>query len=178
MGNIDPEGQWILNALGAFASGAIDYGSQVAVNYASGKTGTQAWTDVSWGSVAVSAVEGAINPIGGVTKSVVKSAAKTTVRSIAKNVIKEGLKGAGVQVIDNTINGDELTNNLGLSTVVSSVTGNMKVAPSGKNAKTTINKAVKKTTSNPKTGKVAGTLTKAEKKAVESAKSELKANVQ
>lgn len=146
-------------------------------NYASGKTGHKVWTDVSWGSVAISVVEGAINPIRGITKSEVKSAAKTTVRSVAKNIIKEGVKGAGAQVVDNLILGDELTKGLDLSTVVSSVTSNMKVAPSGKSAMTTMNKAIKKTTSNSKTGRIAGTLTKAEEKAVASAKSELKANI-
>lgn len=78
------------------------------------------------------------------------ASAKTTVRSVAKNIIKEGVKGAGAQVVDNLILGDELTKGLDLSTVVSSFTSNMKVAPSGKNEMTTINKAIKKTTSNSK----------------------------
>lgn len=51
----DPDGEcpWVV---GAIIGAAIDYGCQVYDNYHRGKSGSDAWTDVNWTSVAASAV--------------------------------------------------------------------------------------------------------------------------
>src|SRR5690606_24913715 len=54
----DPDGNcpW---CLGAVIGAIVDYSLQVANNYAQGKTGADAWTDIDLGSIAISAGAGA-----------------------------------------------------------------------------------------------------------------------
>ncbi len=165
--NIDPDGRWILNAVGAVVNAAIDYGSQVAVNLATGNG--NAFTDVNVGSILVSAVEGAINPVGGVTKNIAKNVGKAAVKTVAKEMAKEGAKSATGQALDNAIKGENLTNNILESAAIGSVIGTLNVKPVNNNAKTTINKM----TSKIDKGK---SLTKRQTNALNSAKSELKSN--
>lgn len=170
----DPDGEAWINVFGAIANAALDYGSQVATNMASGKGFKEALThDINVGSIVVSAGEGFLNPIGATTKNI----AKTTVKTVVRNVVSEGAKGAAGQMLDNVIKGENLTKDVGVSTVTSAVTGNMKVTPNSNNANKTISKANTKTTANPSTGRGAGTLTKGEQRSLNSAKSEKTANI-
>ena len=61
----DPDGRCPSCIWGAVIGAAVDYGLQVAVNYAEGKSGSDAWTDVSLTSIAVSAGAGALS--GGIS---------------------------------------------------------------------------------------------------------------
>ena len=111
----DPDGRWIVNAIGAIVNAGIDYGSQVAVNFATGKMGLDAFTDdISLGSIIVSAAEGAINPIGATTKNI----AKTTVKTVVKTTLKEAGKSVAGQMIDNAIKGQDILKNVGTEVVV------------------------------------------------------------
>ena len=163
----DPDGRWIVNAISAIVNAGIDYGSQVAANLATGKTGLDAFTDdISLGSIVVSAVEGAINPIGAITKNI----AKTTVKTVVKTTLKEAGKSATGKMIDNTIKGENILKDVGTEAVVGGITGNLKVNPSNNNANTTINKMKNKVDK----GK---TLTHQQGKMLDTAKSEKVANV-
>ncbi len=55
---IDPDGNcpW---CIGAVVGILVDYSLQVATNYAKGKTGTDAWTDIDGGSLVISGLSGA-----------------------------------------------------------------------------------------------------------------------
>jgi RHS repeat-associated protein len=61
----DPDGNCPSCLWGAVIGAAVDYGLQVATNYVKGKKGTDAWTDVSITSIAVSAGAGALS--GGIS---------------------------------------------------------------------------------------------------------------
>ena len=106
--HVDVEGEWIMNAIGFAVAASIDYGAQVAANLATNGFSSKAfYDDVSFGSVAMSALDGAINPIGGVVKAgaktVAKTATKLTVGSIVKEATKEAGKSLGASVIDQSI---------------------------------------------------------------------------
>ena len=62
-----------LCAIGGIASGLMDYAGQVFQNFKGGKRGAEAWTSVSWGSVAASTFSGALSAIpgGGVVAEIV-----------------------------------------------------------------------------------------------------------
>ena len=80
----DPDGRcpW---CVGAIIGVAVDYGLQVAGNYASGKTGSDAWTDVDMTSMAASAALGAAS--GGLS-TLSKTAKVTKVVNAANNTNK------------------------------------------------------------------------------------------
>jgi RHS repeat-associated protein len=124
---VDPNGKWIVNAIGALASGGLDYAGQVAGNFATGMSWEDALlNDISWGSIAVSAVEGAINPIGGVSKAATKAVVKTTATTVLKTALKEGATSAAGQVLDNVIKGKDLGEDVLINAVVGGVVGNAK----------------------------------------------------
>ena len=65
---VDPNGEFGLLTLclvGAFVGAVLDYGMQVCSNYANGKSGTEAWTDVNVGQIASAGFSGAINAVPG-----------------------------------------------------------------------------------------------------------------
>ena len=105
MGNpvkhVDIEGNWVANLVGAIIAGGIDYVAQVAANSATdGFSVDAAWTNVSMGSVLVSAIEGAVNPIGGIAKAGAKAAAHKIEREIVKESTKLGLKTVGKEALN------------------------------------------------------------------------------
>ncbi|MGC3979156.1 MAG: RHS repeat-associated core domain-containing protein [Paludibacteraceae bacterium] len=172
---VDPDGRWVANALGALASAAIDYGGQVAGNLTTGQSLGKALTDVSLGSIAISAVEGAINPISGVSKAALKATAKATIGTVVKTTLKEAGKSAAGQIIDNAISKDKkLLDDVGTEAVVGGLTGHLKkLAPNSPKANTTVkelNAAIKngktlsanqaKRLAAAKTGKLSNDLTK------------------
>ena len=75
---IDPDGNCPWCIIGAVVGAAVDYGSQVAVNYATGKESP--WTNVSGVSIVTSAIAGAAT--GGLA-SVARTGAITTTRAVA-----------------------------------------------------------------------------------------------
>lgn len=87
----DPDGRcpW---CLGAIIGAAVDYGLQVAVNFAEGKSGLEAFTDVDGGSILVSAGAGALS--GGLS---VASKVKT-----GSKLVKIASSEVGESVIDAT----------------------------------------------------------------------------
>ena len=58
-------GLFTLCAIGAIAGGLVNYAGQVISNYAAGKSGDDAWTDVNVGEIASSAFSGALSAIPG-----------------------------------------------------------------------------------------------------------------
>ena len=176
--NIDPNGEWVANVVGAIVNAGIDYGSQVAANFASGKNFRESLThDISVGSIIVSAAEGAINPVGAISKNIAKSAVRSSAKVVTKAILREGGKGAAGQVLDNAIKRKDIGENVISSTVTGAVAGNLKIKGSYKNSKATISKLTKKMTANPITGRKAGVLTKRERKALKSAISDYKSNL-
>jgi|GEM_PF-4434033 len=102
----DPDGRCPSCLFGALLEAGVDYGIQVAANYASGKRGVDAWTkDISLSSIALSAAEGALTQGAGAAR---KFAVKGAV-AIAKNTIdynsSTGLKveTSTKNIIKNTI---------------------------------------------------------------------------
>lgn len=164
---VDPDGRWVLNLVSAIGNAALDYGSQVAVNMATGSIFKEALTkDISVGSIVMSGVEGAINPIGATTKNL----GKTTLKTIARTTLKEGASSASGQVIDNVIKGEGVLQNVGSEFIVGGATGNLKISTNNNNANVTIDKMNKKLDK----GK---TLTSGQQKQLNSAVTEKKTNV-
>lgn len=104
----DPDGRCPSCIWGAVIGAAVDYGLQVAVNYAEGKSGSDAWTDVSLRSIAVSAGAGALS--GGISSlKQVKNA--TTLAKIGVgiatdtgiSVASQGIKNGKVTLKDTAI---------------------------------------------------------------------------
>ncbi|MGE6355318.1 RHS repeat-associated core domain-containing protein [Flavobacterium sp. NPDC079362] len=105
----DPDGRCVQCIWGAVIGAAVDYGLQVAVNYAEGKKGSDAWTDVSLASIAVSAGAGALS--GGISllnqyknasrgiKLAVDVTTDTGV-SVASQAIKDGKVSVANTLID------------------------------------------------------------------------------
>ena len=61
----DPDGRCPSCIWGAIIGAGIEYGSQVVTNYAQGKTGSDAWTNVDGGKILISAGTGALT--GGIS---------------------------------------------------------------------------------------------------------------
>jgi hypothetical protein len=145
---VDEDGEFWLQVGGALLSAGIDYAGQVAGNLATGQSLGDAMTkNISVGSILVSAAEGAINPIGGVSKAATKAAVKTTATTVAKTIVKttvtEAAKSATGQVIDNAIDiargkDIEITDGVGREAIVGGVIGNAKIAPNSPKANQTI----------------------------------------
>ena len=134
----DPDGRFWANIGGALLSGGLDYAGQVAGNLATGHSLRSALTEnISVGSIVVSAVEGAINPIGGVSKAAAKAVAESTVKTIVKTTLKEATKSVAGQLIDNVYAGDKLGKNLVQSAVIGGVTGHLKISPNSPKANQT-----------------------------------------
>jgi hypothetical protein len=55
---VDPNGKQAI--AGAVIGAALDYGLQVGINYIEGKRGLEAWTDIDYKSISVSAGAGAL----------------------------------------------------------------------------------------------------------------------
>ena len=81
----DVEGEWVLNVVGAVVAGGLDLGAQVLGNITEGK---EAFGNISWGSVFVSAVDGAINPVAGVGVAAAKVGAKAVAKKAASYIPK------------------------------------------------------------------------------------------
>lgn len=88
----DPDGEFpVAVVIWAAVGAAVDYGVQVYNNYSQGKTGSDAWTDVNWASVAASA----FNPCGKAKTSV--TVAKVVVET-AGNAIEFKANKNGVSL--------------------------------------------------------------------------------
>ncbi|KFF04097.1 RHS repeat-associated core domain-containing protein [Flavobacterium reichenbachii] len=105
----DPDGRCPSCIWGAVIGAAVDYGLQVAVNYAGGKSGSRAWTDVSLTSIAVSAGAGALS--GGISSlnqyknaargvKIAVDVATDTGVSVASQAIKDGKISVGSTLVD------------------------------------------------------------------------------
>jgi RHS repeat-associated protein len=135
---VDKDGEFWLQLGGAVLSGGIDYVGQVAGNITAGQSLGSALKDVSLGSIAISMVEGAINPVAGVSKAATKAVAKSVVKTVAKTTLKEAATSAAGKVLDNAIKGENLTEGVVREAVVGGVFGNAKIAPSSPKANQTI----------------------------------------
>lgn len=105
----DPDGRCPSCIWGAVIGAAVDYGLQVAVNYAEGKSGSSAWTDVSLTSIAVSAGAGALS--GGISSlnqyknaargvKIAVDVATDTGVSVTSQAIKDGKVSVGSTLVD------------------------------------------------------------------------------
>lgn len=104
----DPDGRCPSCIWGAVIGAAVDYGLQVAVNYAEGKSGSEAWTDVSLTSIAVSSGAGALS--GGISSlKQVKNASKIAQIGVGiatdatVSVASQGIKKGSVSLKDTAI---------------------------------------------------------------------------
>lgn len=117
----DPDGQcpW---CLGFVIGAAVDYASQVAVNYAQGKTGSDAWTDVDGGSILISGGAGALS--GGL------STLKNT-GTVSKAIIQVGVDVAEESAQQLNENGEidagDLVTNVVQGQVIDKAIGDVKV---------------------------------------------------
>lgn len=85
----------------------VDYGLQVAENYAKGKTGSDAWTDVNYKSMAISGIAGA--GTGGLSTLKHLGTGTKTVLSLTIDVAEESSK----QYVDQgKVDGVQLTTNV------------------------------------------------------------------
>lgn len=111
----DPEGEfWFI--VGAIIGGGLDYAAQVTSNYASGKTGSAAWTDVNVTSIAISAGAGAIT--GGIGGAVSKQVVTVGGRAAA-NALANATVSVAAQISKNAagVNGEAGQSNLYYGTV-------------------------------------------------------------
>lgn len=100
----DPDGRcpW---CLGAIIGAAVDYGLQVAVNFAEGKSGLDAFTDVDGGSILVSAGAGALS--GGLSvASKVKTGSKLV--KLASSEVGESVIDAAASVTHQLVKDGEV----------------------------------------------------------------------
>ena len=100
----DPDGRcpW---CLGAIIGAAVDYGLQVAVNFAEGKSGIDAFTDVDGGSILVSAGAGALS--GGLSvASKVKTGSKLV--KVASSEVGESVIDAAASVTNQLVKDGEV----------------------------------------------------------------------
>ncbi len=140
----DENGEWINFVVGAVVGAATDYALQVATNYVEGKTGTDAWTDVSASSIVVSAGAGAIG-VGVATKvtkamKVAKLAKgmKTAV-TVGSEVVTDAAASATNQLVTT---GEIDLKDVAIDATVGQIVGN------------TVSKAVKNKAQASKTAKV------------------------
>ena len=104
---VDPNGKQAI--AGAVIGAIVDYGLQVGVNYIEGKRGIEAWTDIDYKSIAVSAGAGALSAgiaiaakaknVGKVGTAIIELATDTGI-SVASQAINEGEVSAGETVVD------------------------------------------------------------------------------
>ncbi|QII70328.1 type IV secretion protein Rhs [Apibacter sp. B3706] len=104
---VDPNGKQAI--AGALIGAMVDYGVQVGVNYIEGKRGIEAWTDIDYKSIAVSAGAGALSAgiaiaakaknVGKVGTAIIELATDTGI-SVASQAINEGEVSAGETVVD------------------------------------------------------------------------------
>lgn len=93
----DPDGKcpW---CIGALVAAAVEYGTQVVTNLASGKSLGKSLTEVSWGNVAVSATAGALS--GGLSAFAPKGVAGKVVKEVVSTGI-DAVESAVKQYNDN-----------------------------------------------------------------------------
>ena len=96
----DENGEWINFVVGAVVGAATDYALQVATNYVEGKTGVEAWTDISGSSIAVSAGAGATGV--GIATKVGKAMKVAKMAKGMKTVITVGSEVATDAVVSGT----------------------------------------------------------------------------
>lgn len=122
---LDPDGQfWFL--IGAAIGGGLDYAAQVTSNYASGQTGSAAWTNVNLISIGFSAAGGALTGgIGGIVSNQVATVARRAVI----NGVANAFVSANVQVAKNAagVNGasgqEDVFSGMGNSAAWGAITG-------------------------------------------------------
>ncbi|MEK6153137.1 RHS repeat-associated core domain-containing protein [Flavobacteriaceae bacterium 3-367] len=149
-GNVyDPDGEcpW---CIGAVIGAVVDYASQVAVNYAQGKTGLDAFTDVDGTSILISAGAGALS--GGL--STLKNVGK-----VGKATIQVGIEIAeesAQQLNENgNINGSDLATNVIQGKVIDKSLRDTRLFKevSTKNAERKLDRAERVAGSNPRTSR-------------------------
>ena len=102
---VDPDGEGpVLFVVGALVGAAVDIGGQIASSVLEGDDLNQAWDNINWTSVGISAVEGAITSGGSAVKQVVKTTAKNTVvkaasKTAAKKAAAKATSTKGVDVV-------------------------------------------------------------------------------
>ena len=104
---VDPNGKQAI--AGAVIGAIVDYGLQVGVNYIEGKRGIEAWTDIDYKSIAVSAGAGALSAgiaiaakaknVGKVGTAIIELATDTGI-SVASQAINEGEVSIETTVVD------------------------------------------------------------------------------
>ena len=91
-----------------------------------------------------------------------------------RTLLKEGGKSATGQMLDNLIKHEDIDNDLVSETISGAIFGNLVFKFNYDNLRVSIDKMKKRTTSDPKTGRKAGTPTKRQKRSYESDLSEYK----
>jgi len=97
--NADPNGNCPWCIIGAVIGASVDYGAQVAMNYAEGNE--DAWTDVDLASIAISAVSGAAT--GGVSafvKTTVQTGAKVIIKKVVAETVIQGAESVARKIND------------------------------------------------------------------------------
>ncbi|QYN48690.1 hypothetical protein GYM73_03430 [Apibacter sp. ESL0432] len=104
---VDPNGKQAI--AGAVIGAIVDYGLQVGVNYIEGKRGIEAWTDIDYKSIAVSAGAGALSAgiaiaakaknVGKIGTVIIELATDTGI-SVASQAINEGEVSIETTVVD------------------------------------------------------------------------------
>lgn len=152
----DPDGRcpW---CLGAIIGAAVDYGLQVAVNFAEGKSGLDAFTDVDGGSILVSAGAGALS--GGLSvASKVKTGSKLV--KLASSEVGESVIDAAASVTNLLVKDGEVDLvNTAIDVTVGKVVGkkvgemaesSVKQSPKGKVLSNQLDRAERVAGNNPR----------------------------
>ncbi|WP_166923715.1 SpvB/TcaC N-terminal domain-containing protein [Flavobacterium poyangense] len=140
----DPDGENPI--LGAVLGAAVDYGIQVASNYAQGKRGMDAFTkNINLSSIALSAVEGGLTSGGSVIKKIAVKSAVLVVNNVVE--IKTNDKGGFEAKVDK--NPRNIIKNVAIDATVNSVakgigTKGVKLLSKGGVNKGAIAKTIKK----------------------------------
>jgi len=120
----DPDGEVANFVIGALIGGGLDYAFQVGGNLAAGQSFSDSIVNVDLVSIAISTGTGALT--GGIGGALSKQGAKTA-GQFAYNAGVNGLAnatvGAGSQALRNSVNGDNLSDNVAQSFTLSFITG-------------------------------------------------------
>ncbi|WP_420552289.1 DUF6443 domain-containing protein [Tenacibaculum aiptasiae] len=120
----DPDGECPM-CWGFVIGAAIDYGMQVAVNYAEGKTGVAAWTQVDKTKIFISATSGALT--GGLNSIKAVSATDKVLKVVTQVAIDAGTETANQLNETKTVNGKDLIKNVVQAKLIDKGIGKIKV---------------------------------------------------
>ena len=123
---VDPDGRTPAHIIAGFVGGVLDYGLQVTTNYIEGKSGTEAWTNVSGKSILISAGTsatgvGLATKVGQISKLVKMGKVATTAAKVAGEMAVDATMSTTNQLISE---GSVDISNIAIDVAAGQIVGN------------------------------------------------------